>query len=65
MQDIGNIVWYSMNKFKIMASIYLFIMSLLYIFDITLFNSNRYIQIIIGLVGCVCIYIVNVSTKKY
>ena len=42
---------------KKIAIIFLSIISILYIFDITLFSANRFLQVIIGLLILLSLYI--------
>ena len=42
---------------KNFAIIFLSIISILYIFDITLFSANRFLQVIIGLLVLLSLYI--------
>ena len=61
-QGIGNIefIKHYENMKKIMkkiAIIFLSIISILYIFDIALFSANRFLQVIIGLLILLSLYI--------
>lgn len=60
-QGIGNIEFIKHYEKNIMkknfAIIFLSIISILYIFDITLFSANRFLQVIIGLLILLSLYI--------
>lgn len=56
-QGIGNIEFIKHYEKKNFAIIFLSIISILYIFDITLFSANRFLQVIIGLLILLSLYI--------
>lgn len=56
-QGIGNIEFIKHYEKKKFAIIFLSIISILYIFDITLFSANRFLQVIIGLLILLSLYI--------
>lgn len=55
-QGIGNIEFIKHYEKKI-AIIFLSIIAILYIFDIALFSDNRFLQVIIGLLSLLSLYI--------